>query len=267
MTFKTIGEAAAAVLNTAAPTEKSLISRHYVKRWFAGDLKHEFPCSPPDWPARPVKPEVFTMKDMPKPPKTSQKFNMVALLHAIAHIEFNAIDLAWDITGRFGSSMPKEFTDDWLKVADDESRHFDLMAARLKSYDGAYGDLPAHNGLWQSAKDTAHDLKARLAIVPLVLEARGLDVTPALILRFKNAGDVTSVAALDVIYKEEITHVKIGYKWFHYLCQKEDMNSQETYHYLVRKYFKGPLKAPFNKAARHQAGLDEGYYMPLASRP
>lgn len=259
----TIGDGAISSLAAAAPADKVQTSRRWAKAWFDGELTHEFPTSPPDRPARPAKPELMLPKHMPRRRNIGRQANMVALLHAIAHIEFNAIDLAWDIVARFGRDMPRDFTDDWVRVADDEARHFTLLTERLSSYDAAYGDLPAHDGLWQSAMDTAHDLKARLAIVPLVLEARGLDVTPSIIARFDKAGDGESAQALNIIYDDEISHVHAGKKWFTYLCDKDKTDPKVCYQELVRKYFKGRIKPPFNKEARAQAGFDEEFYLPL----
>lgn len=259
----TIGEGAIAALTAAAPADKVQTSRLYAKAWFDGELTHEFATCPPERPARPEKPELMLPKHMPRRRNIGRQANMVALLHAIAHIEFNAIDLAWDIVARFGGEMPREFTDDWVRVADDEARHFALITERLSSYDAAYGDLPAHDGLWQSSMDTAHDLKARLAIVPLVLEARGLDVTPSIIARFDKAGDQESSQALTIIYDDEISHVHAGQKWFTYLCDKEKTEPKDCYQKLVRQYFTGHIKPPFNTEARSRAGFDEGFYLPL----
>ena len=260
----TIGEAAIAALTSEMPVDKVRISRQSAKAWFDGELAHEFPTNPPDRPGRPSEPELLLPKHMPRRRNIGRQANMVALLHAIAHIEFNAIDLAWDMVARFGRDMPRDFTDDWVQVADDESRHFGLLTERLSSYDAAYGDLPAHDGLWQSAMDTAHDLKARLAIVPLVLEARGLDVTPSIITRFNNANDQESSEALTIIYNDEINHVYAGQKWFTYLCDKEKIAPKGCYQELVRQYFSGHIKPPFNTEARKRAGLDEDFYLPLA---
>lgn len=252
-----IGDAAIAVLKTASCKDKADKSRGFAQAWFDENLAHAFPNLPPDRPSRPLKPELLRPKYMPK------RRNLGAMLHAIAHIEFNAIDLAWDIVARFGKDMPIEFTHDWVLVADDESRHFNMIADRLASYDLTYGDHPAHDGLWQSAMDTAHDLKARLAIVPMVLEARGLDVTPSIIAKFDKAHDEKSSAAMKVIYEEEINHVYAGQKWFNFLCTKESLAPKTTYHSLINQYFKGQIKPPFNIEARTKAGLEEDFYMKI----
>ena len=253
----TIGGAATDVLNCTAPDEKVRRSHRYAKAWHDGSLAHEFTTAPPNRPGRPDRPELLTPKSIPK------RRHITALLHAIAHIEFNAINLAWDMVARFGKNMPVEFTDDWVRVADDEARHFHMLQERLNAHNATYGDMPAHDGLWQSAMDTAHDIKARIAIVPLVLEARGLDVTPAIIARLDKIQDRESANVLRIIYDEEISHVRAGEKWFNYLCNKENIEPKATYQKLVRHYFKGQIKPPFNHEARAQAGLDEGYYLPL----
>ncbi|PCI46689.1 MAG: rhamnosyltransferase [Alphaproteobacteria bacterium] len=255
--MNTIGDAAIAVLMTAQPGEKVRRSHDSAKAWFAGELAHEFPVCPPDRPARPRKPQLLMPRYMPK------RRNIVALLHAIAHIEFNAIDLAWDMVARFGMEMPPAFSDDWVGVADDEARHFHMLSDRLRSHDATYGDLPAHDGLWQSAMDTAHDLPARLAIVPLVLEARGLDVTPSIIARLHKAEDEESAKVLEIIYNEEISHVQAGQKWFRMVCEGLGKKPEPHYQNLVRQYFKGQIKPPFNRKARDRAGLYEDFYLPL----
>jgi uncharacterized ferritin-like protein (DUF455 family) len=149
-------------------------------------------------------------------------------------------------------------------VADEEGKHYLLLAGRLAELGMAYGDLPAHDGLWQAAEETAHDLLARLAVVPLVLEARGLDVTPVMIAKLQAVDDHDSAAVLEVIYAEEIGHVAIGKRWFDHLCAKRDLAPQETWQALVRRHFRGQLKPPFNETARDQAGLPLDFYGALA---
>ncbi|MBT5187002.1 MAG: ferritin-like domain-containing protein [Kordiimonadaceae bacterium] len=255
-----------AVLEAFNATEveyKVNLTRKAAREWFSGNLSFEFNASPPQRPGRPDKPELIAPQDMPRRRNAKARAARIAMLHAIAHIELNAIDLALDIVVRFGADMPKEFTDDWIKVADDEARHFSMLNNLLIEFDSFYGAMPAHDGLWQSASTTSHDLLARLAIVPLVLEARGLDVTPAMIKKFQAADDQKSVKALEIIYQEEIDHVRAGIKWFEYLCIKRNINSEQAYHNLVNQYFTGKLKPPFNIEARNQAGLGEKFYMPL----
>jgi uncharacterized ferritin-like protein (DUF455 family) len=187
----------------------------------------------------------------------------VALIHALAHIELNAIDLGWDIIARFsGADLPRQFFDDWIGVAAEEAEHFALLEARLVALDAAYGDLPAHDGLWEAAANTAHDLLARLAVVPLVLEARGLDVTPEMIRRLERAGDPDSAAILDRIYRDEVGHVAVGARWFETLCRERGLDPTATFRDRVSRHFTGALKPPFNEAARTAAGLPRAYYAP-----
>jgi uncharacterized ferritin-like protein (DUF455 family) len=189
-----------------------------------------------------------------------------ALLHALAHIELNAIDLAWDIVARFScESLPRVFFDDWAGVASDEALHFGLLAQRLADLDAQYGDLPAHDGLWESAEATAGDLLARLAVVPLVLEARGLDVTPEMAAQLERVGDPLSAGVLRRIYRDEIGHVAAGARWFQDLCHARGLDPQEVFRARVRQYFKGELKPPFNHEARAAAGFPADYYEPLSS--
>jgi uncharacterized ferritin-like protein (DUF455 family) len=202
---------------------------------------------------------------MPKRRAGGERESRVALLHALAHIELNAIDLAWDLIARFASEHPpRAFFDDWVKVADEEATHHGLIAERLAALGAAYGDFPAHDGLWEAAAVTADDLLARLAVVPLVLEARGLDVTPAMIGRLERAGDAESAAVLRRIYEDEIAHVAAGRRWFDWACGERGLSPVETYQDRVRRCFKGALKPPFNEAARSAAGLTPAFYAPLA---
>jgi uncharacterized ferritin-like protein (DUF455 family) len=189
----------------------------------------------------------------------------VALLHALAHIELNAIDLGWDIVSRFaGEGLPREFFGDWVRVAVEEAGHFELLARRLADCGAPYGDLPAHDGLWEAAMATADDLLARLAIVPLVLEARGLDVTPAMAAQLDRVGDPESGVILRRIYTDEIGHVAVGRRWFDYLCAARGLDPAAVFAAHVRRCFKGDLKPPFNHAARAAAGMPRRYYEPLA---
>ena len=190
----------------------------------------------------------------------------IALLHAVAHIELNAVDLHWDIIARFaGTPLPLGFFDDWVKAADEESKHFNLMCDCLEAQGSHYGALPAHAGMWRAAEDTAHDLHARLAVVPMVLEARGLDVTPGMIEIFRAAGDAQAIAALETIYAEEVHHVAYGSKWFNYLCGRDGLDPTPTFHDLVRRHFHSSLKPPFNAEKRAEAGLPPDFYWPLAT--
>jgi uncharacterized ferritin-like protein (DUF455 family) len=159
--------------------------------------------------------------------------------------------------------MPMGFYDDWVKAADEEAKHFNLICDCLEAMGSHYGALPAHAGMWRAAEDTAQDLQGRLAVVPMVLEARGLDVTPGMIDIFRKAGESATVAALEVIYAEEVAHVAYGSKWFNWLCGREGTDPKEAFHALVRRYFHSTLKPPFNEEKRAEAGLPPDFYWPL----
>lgn len=264
--WQNISEAACAVLQTEKATEKATVARQVAALWRDNDLAYEFTSAPPPRPARPTKPELLAPNEMPRRRKGGTEANRRALLHAVAHIELNAIDLAFDIIARFGKIMPRGFTDDWIGVGDDEARHFTLLNGRLKAHQSYYGELPAHDGLWQSSIDTAGNLAARLAVVPMVLEARGLDVTPAMINQFKTNGDSVSAEVLQTIYKDEIGHVAVGSRWFRFLAGKLNKEAESWFQELVTKYFHGHLKPPFNSEARSRAGMPESFYQPLAQK-
>jgi uncharacterized ferritin-like protein (DUF455 family) len=255
------------VLTTADGREKTAKSRAYAAEWFtardSGDMPDIGSAKPPMSPARPEQPELLDPRDVPKrKPGTPQ--GRIALLHAVAHIELNAVDLHWDIIARFADiPMPNGYYDDWVKAADEESKHFNLMCDCLESADSHYGALPAHAGMWRAAEDTAQDHMGRLAVVPMVLEARGLDVTPNMIALFKQAKDDQAVAALETIYAEEVHHVAYGSKWFHFLCGRNDIDPKITFHDLVGRYFHSTLKPPFNEEKRAEAGLPPDFYWPL----
>jgi len=257
--------AAISVLRTEKPRDKAEQARRVAAAWRSDKLAFKFNSAPPDRPARPDKPELLDPSQMPSRGRGGTENNRRALLHAVAHIELNAIDLAFDMVARFGAVMPRLFTDDWVGVGDDEARHFTLLAGRMKSLDCRYGDFPAHDGLWQSAMDTAGSLPGRLAIVPMVLEARGLDVTPKMIEQFKRAGDTASAEVMTTILEEEITHVAAGARWFKFLAQQGELDADEWFQDLVKSYFKGKIKPPFNKPARNRAGLPVSFYDPLGA--
>lgn len=180
----------------------------------------------------------------------------VALVHAVAHIEFNAINLALDAALRF-DRMPAAYYRDWLSVACDEARHFRMLDDRLHELGARYGDLPAHNGLWDMAERTAHDVLVRMALVPRVLEARGLDVTPGMIERLKAVGDADTVACLETILDEEVRHVAIGSHWYRWACERRGVEPEPTFRDLLDEYFAGSLRGPFNLEARREAGFSE----------
>ena len=218
----------------------------------------------PDRPARPARPELLGFKAMPKRGRGQSLKGRVAMLHALAHIEFVAIDLALDMAGRFGGGMDQAFVGDWLAVSADEAMHFALLARRLAALGSAYGELPAHAGLWGAAEATRHDLAARLAIVPMVLEARGLDVTPVMIERMRLAGDEPSARILERIFADEIRHVRCGTTWFGKVCEELQSDPAATWQGLVETHFRGGLKPPFNDSARQAAGLPREFYAGIA---
>ncbi len=205
-------------------------------------------------PGRPAKPELVQPNQLVQR-KLNSPEGRAALIHAVAHIEFNAINLAWDAVYRF-PGLPDDYYRDWASVAADEARHFQLLSARLAELGHAYGDFPAHNGLWQMACDTAHDAMVRMALVPRVLEARGLDVTPGMIERLRRIGDAATIAVLEVILREEVRHVAIGSRWFASICRQRGLQPRETFLKLVQAQA-APLRLPFNVAARLQAGFDQ----------
>ncbi len=253
-----------AALATAGANAKAAAARALAGDWRDGRLSLGEAVETPARPARPARPVLALPRAVPKRKVTTQPEGRIALLHALAHIEFNAVDLALDILARFGTpDLPRGFFDDWVRVADEEGRHFGLLADRLADLGAAYGDLPAHDGLWQAAEATAGDLLARLAVVPLVLEARGLDVTPAMIARLTAAGDGDSAALLEIIYQDEIGHVAIGRRWFDHVAQRRGLEPESTWLLLVRRHFKGALKPPFNHVARAAAGLRQASYEAL----
>lgn len=179
-----------------------------------------------------------------------------AMLHAIAHIEYNAINLALDAVYRF-REMPYQYYIDWLKVAKEEAYHFSLITNRMAELDCHYGDFPAHAGLWTMCVDTEHDVLIRMALVPRVMEARGLDVTPKIQAKLRNIGDTASVDLLNIIYQDEIGHVAIGSHWFKYCCKERDLNVYQTFRKLLKTYLKNGMNTEFNQTARLQAGFDD----------
>lgn len=264
-------EMAVEVLSTADPKAKTALSRSHALRWQQaradGDTIEVGIAAPPDMPARPDTPELLAPRDVPHR-KPGTEAGRIAMLHAIAHIELNAVDLHWDLIARFPQDhFPLGFFDDWVKAADEESKHFNLVSGCLEARGSFYGALPAHAGMWTAATDTMTDIMGRLAVVPMVLEARGLDVTPGMIKLFKQAKDTAAVDALEVIYSEEVAHVAYGSKWFHFLCGRRALDPTPTFHELVRRYFHSPFKPPFNEEKRAEAGIAPDFYWPLAHSP
>ena len=256
------------VLSTADGRQKTEVSRLHAASWRAsrktGPAIEVGRATPPDAPARPAEPALLDPRDVPRR-RPGTEVGRLALLHAVAHIELNAVDLHWDLIARFAHvPMPPGFYDDWVKAADEESKHFSLVCDCLDAMGSRYGALPAHAGMWRAAEDTTGDIMGRLAVVPMVLEARGLDVTPGMIEVFRKAGDTSAVAALETIYAEEIGHVAYGSKWFRFLCGRDGIDPQPEFHRLVRLYFHGSLKPPFNEEKRAEAGIPPDFYWPLA---
>ena len=204
-------------------------------------------------PGRPEKPELVHPNQVARRKLTTEQ-GRIALIHAVCHIEFNAINLALDAVYRF-QNMPKEFYMDWMRVATEEAKHFNLLVERLTELDTDYGDFPAHNGLWEMAIKTQHSLVERMALVPRVLEARGLDVTPGMIERLKNVGDGQTVAILEIILREEVGHVEIGTRWFRYACEQESLNPESTFIDLLKKYNVSTAGGLLHVDARKQAGF------------
>jgi len=255
-----------AILDAADPGAKAAASRLLAKAWNEGAMALG-QAVPPPRPARPERPLLLPPKEMAKRRAFGSRAGRIALLHALAHIELNAVDLAWDLVARSaGEGLPRDFFDDWVGVAAEEACHFELLAGRLAELGARYGDLPAHDGLWEAAAATANDLLARLAVVPLVLEARGLDVTPQMAARLERVGDAENAEILRRIHRDEIGHVATGVRWFDRLCRARGLDPEAVFQERVRRFFKGDLKPPFNHEARARAGFPRHYYEPLAAR-
>jgi uncharacterized ferritin-like protein (DUF455 family) len=262
--MSSLSAAAVAVLRTADPLEKCRLTRAFAADWREGRISAVGDTLPPPRPARPERPELLAPRHMPKRAYGGDKGRM-GLVHALAHIELNAVDLAWDIVCRFPhEAMPRGFLDDWVQVAVDEAEHFEMLERLLNGLGATYGDLPAHDGLWQAAEKTADDLMARLAVVPMTLEARGLDTTPATILRLTANGDSLTPPVLEIILRDEIRHVAAGVRWFAHLAERRGIEPAAEYHRLLGERFPAGLKAPFNHAARAEAGFPAAWWEPMA---
>ncbi len=249
--------AAQICLDASEPEEKLHLTQHYAQAWRDEILSLDAgaPPQPISEPGRPLKPELVPPGDVPKRGLGTAE-GRAALLHAVTHIEFNAINLAWDAVYRF-RDMPSQFYSDWVRVADEEAYHFQLLRQRLNDMGYDYGDFAAHNGLWDTAQKTAFDPMVRMALVPRVLEARGLDVTPGMMKRLRHVGDIESVSALEIILRDEVGHVEIGSRWFKYFCDQRGLNMEQTFRELISQYFAGQLRGPFNDEARIKAGFSE----------
>ena len=252
-----------ALLTGEAPG-KVMAARKVARDWRRGRLAFAFDAEMPERPAWPAELELLPPSQMPKRGKGGSERNRIALWHSLAHIEFVAIDLALDMAGRFGADMGREFVNDFLAVAADEAMHFALLDRHMRSLGSYYGALPAHEGLWQAAHDTRHDVAARLAVVPMVLEARGLDVTPKTLERVRSGGDVRGAKILQRILDDEIRHVRFGAKHFRETSLRRDEMPRELWQKLVGMHFRGALKAPFNDSARIAGGLPRDWYAAIA---
>lgn len=262
--MQSVASAIREALLTGDPRAKCFATRDAARRWRRGELSFAFDVAMPDEPARPDAPELLAPNQMPKRGKFGSERARIALWHSLAHIEFVAIDLALDMAGRFGEQMGEEFVSDFLSVAADEAMHFALLARKLESLGSHYGALPAHGGLWQAAHDTRADVAARLAVVPMVLEARGLDVTPATLERVRAAGDDHGARILERILDDEIRHVGFGTKHFVMVTKDAGLIPETAWKSLVRAHFRGPVKPPFNDSARLAAGLSRSFYEDVA---
>ena len=244
-------------IGIADPGVKVSMTRELATLWMEGELSRQASNPPLELasPGHPGKPVLVHASEVPRR-RLSNLQGRVAFLHALAHIEFNAINLAWDAVYRF-RDMPDAYYSDWIRIAVEEATHFTLLEERLREYGAAYGDLTAHNGLWDMARRTSHDVLVRMALVPRVLEARGLDVTPAMIARIQQAGDADTAQLLDRILHDEITHVRAGTRWFRYLCEQRSLDPIPVFRALLREYLSRPVATPMNTQARSQAGFSD----------
>ena len=248
--------AARACLDAAAPDAKVAATECAVAAFARGELPPDDEAAPEPirMPGRPSRPALVPPRELPRRGFGTPE-GRAAFLHAVAHIEFNAIDLAWDAVYRF-RGMPTAYYADWIGVAGDEARHFMLLRARLRESGYDYGDFDAHNGLWEMAEKTAHDALARMALVPRVLEARGLDVTPGMIAKLRALGDEATADILEVILREEVAHVAAGSRWYRWLCERAGIEPRRRFRELLSDYARPVLYGPFNLEARAAAGFD-----------
>lgn len=237
--------------------EKIKLTDQTRQEWLNGDLdvRHDHSISPNCHAGWPAKPRLVPFTQLPKRTVTSPKGH-AAMMHSFAHIEFNAINIAWDAVYRF-ADMPWDYYDDWSKVAAEEAYHFSLINDYLADLGFEYGSFDAHQGLWEMVESTKDDVMIRMALVPRVLEARGLDVTPDIISRFQHHGHDRAAEILSIIYQDEIGHVEIGSRWFNYLCDQRNINASETFSSLVSQYAIDKVRPPFNTEARTQAGFSK----------
>jgi uncharacterized ferritin-like protein (DUF455 family) len=250
-------ELAKRCIRESDPSSKVALTQQTAIAFFNNELSMDRKSSiePIQAPGRPLKPILIDAKQLPHRGLGSEE-GRACFLHAIAHIEFNAINLAWDAVYRF-RDMPDAYYADFVKVAADEARHFSMLNQRMQALGVQYGDFDAHNGLWEMAEKTAYSCLARMALVPRVLEARGLDVTPGMIMRLRTVSDDVSADILETILREEIPHVAAGSRWFLWCCEREQCVPIETFRGLIRDVAKGSIRGPYNHSARTEAGFDE----------
>lgn len=254
-----------ACIQACDPAEKCQLTHALAQAWQGGELDHvsiQEP-NPIGEAGRPERPHLVAPKKVPRRSVHSEQGRII-LAHALSHIEFNAINLALDAVYRF-RGMPRDYYSDWLQVADEEAYHFQLLRQYQIDRGHDYGDYDAHNGLWEMAQKTAHDVMVRMALVPRVLEARGLDVTPGLMEKLRQAGDEEFVAHLEIIHRDEIGHVAIGSRWFKYVCEQRGLDARVTFKQLIQEYMNGTLRGPFDANARIQAGFSEQELADLAA--
>lgn len=254
-----IRERAGQILVLADPQEKCQLTRQLYQD--ACDTRDQDIAQPPETvrampdPGRPGKPQLVAPRDVPRRDPSSPE-GRAAMAHSFAHIEFNAMNIGLDACYRF-DAMPADFYRDWLSVAQDEAKHFELLQGYLQARGYEYGAFPAHKSLWETVHGTEHDVMVRMALIPRVLEARGLDVTPGIQRKLAQFDDQDLIDILDVIYNEEITHVEIGTRWFRYTCQRRGVDARETFRALLEQYMKGRIRGPYDEVGRRAAGFSD----------
>jgi len=239
------------------PDRKLQLTRDTSEAWQLGQLQRDASAEllALEQPGRPQRPELVAPRHLPARSMTSQE-GVAAMIHSICHIEFNAINLAWDAVYRF-RDLPDDYYTDWIRVAREEAYHFSLLRDHLRHLGYDYGDFPAHNGLWEMCLETAHDPLVRMALVPRVLEARGLDVTPGIMRKLQQAGDDNAVDLLQIIQRDEVGHVAIGSRWFRYLCEQRQLEPETTFRELLEQYMQGRIRGPLDRDSRKRAGFSE----------
>ena len=250
-------DAVYAAITSAELEDKLRRTSLIIEQWRAGMLTLSGGSEPVSIPipGRPQRPQLVAPRDLPRRSIHAPQ-GRAALLHALAHIEFNAINLALDAVYRF-RGLPPMYYDDWLRVAGEEVYHFQLLQSHMRSLGCSYGDFAAHDALWEAAQRTESDVLIRMALVPRVMEAHGLDVTPGIINRFESIGDRRAVEILNIIMRDEVGHVEVGTRWFCYLCDLRRLPRQETFEHLLKEYLIGKIKLPLNRIARTACGFTE----------